>query len=657
MRSGALILILCTFLAASPGAEVTVHSPDGRIAATLSAGKQLAITLSDGETHLVRLSTLGIDLLGKPPFGAEAIIKKTERRSCDTTIRPPFREKIALLRDHFNEINVTFAGGYGLILRAYDEGVAYRFLTAFPETLQVLDEALTLAFADSARLTYQSNRDFWSAYENPYVTTPIGAIPESVVVSLPVLADLPGGRKVLFTEAQIEDYPGLWLKAAPPGGLRSVFPGIPLATLDDGEIYTRGKVTRHAPEIARTGGMRSYPWRLFLVAREDADLLRSSMVYRLGAPCRVKDVSWIKPGLVTLDWWGRRNLFGVDFQGGVNTATLKYFIDFAARYGIQYVLLDEGWTPMDDLLTTNPAVDVDEVVRYAHAKKIKVILWAVWSTLERQWDAAFERFSRFKVDGIKVDFMNRDDQEMVRYYYRVAEECARRKLILLFHGAYKPDGISRTYPHLLTREGLIEFEQNQVNLSDSPLYHTILPFIRMVAGPADYLPGTINNAQKSEFAMLTQRPMGQGTRAHTMALCVVLESPIRMLPDSPSDYEREDACTRFMTSIPVEWDDLRVLAAKAGEVVAVARKRGSEWFVGAITTWDARDLIIDCSFLPPGHTYTMTAVEDGVNAGKRAIDHRFVTRRVTASDRIPIHCATGGGWVARFSPSRKSATH
>jgi alpha-glucosidase len=647
-------LILCILCVPAHGTEVAVRSPDGRITATLECGKDLTIAVMDGKKHLLKLSPLGFAIREKSPFGPDAVIEKTERRSCDTTLRPPFREKMALLRDHFNEATVTFAGGYGIILRAYDEGVAYRFVTAFPETLQVLDEALTIAFADGARLTYQSNKDFWSAYENPYVTTPASAVPESVVVSLPVLADLPAGGKVLFTEAQIEDYPGLWLKAAPAGRLRSVFPGIPLATLDEGKIYTRGKVTMHAPEIARTPGMRSYPWRLFIVAREDADLLRSSMVYRLGAPCRVKDVSWITPGLVTLDWWGRRNLFGVDFQGGVNTATLKYFVDFASRYGIQYVLLDEGWTPMDNLLTTNPAVDVDEVVRYAHAKKIKVILWAVWSTLERQWDAAFERLSRYQADGIKVDFMNRDDQEMVRYYRRVAEECARRKLILLFHGAYKPDGISRTYPHLLTREGLIEFEQNQVNLSDSPLYHTILPFIRMVAGPADYLPGTINNAQKSEFAMLTQRPMGQGTRAHTMALCVVLESPIRMLPDSPSDYEREDACTRFMTSIPVEWDDLHVLAAKVGDVVAVARKRGEEWFVGAITNWDARDLIIDCSFLGPGRAYTMTAVEDGANAGRRAIDHRFVTRRVTASDRIPIHCAPGGGWAARFSPLQKS---
>lgn len=644
------ILLPAILVAAARSAEVSVHSPDGRITATLGTGKDLTLTVRNRESPLVRLSTLGLTLRGKAPFSADALIERTERRTCDTTIQPPFREKQAVLRDQFHEVSVTFAGGYGLILRAYDEGVAYRFVTTFADSVFVVHEPMTLTFPDSTRLTYQSNRDFWSAYENPYQTGMVSSVPESMVVSLPVLADLRNGPKVLFTEAQIEDYPGLWLKPHRDGTLHSTFPGIPLACLDEGEIYTRGKVTRHAEEIARTGGSRSYPWRLFVVAREDADLMTTTLVYRLGAPSRVRDVSWIRPGLVTLDWWGRRNLFGVDFKGGVNTATLKYFIDFAAHYGITYVLLDEGWTPMDDLLTVTPGVDIEEVIAYAGSKKVKVILWAVWSTLQRQWDVAFERFSRWKVDGIKVDFMNRDDQEMVQLYYRIAEECARRKMIVLFHGAYKPDGMRRTYPHLLTREGLIEFEQNQVNLTDSPLYHTILPFIRMVAGPADYLPGTIYNAQKSEFAMLTQRPMGQGTRAHTIALCVVLESPIRMLPDSPADYYREDACTRFMTAIPVEWDDIRVLGAKFGEVVAVARRRGTEWFVGAVTNWDARDVSIDCSFLSPGRTYEMTAVEDGINADRRAIDHRFVTRSVTCSDRFTVHCAPGGGWVALFRP-------
>jgi alpha-glucosidase len=279
---------------------------------------------------------------------------------------------------------------------------------------------------------------------------------------------------------------------------------------------------------------------------------------------------------------------------------------------------------------------------------VDVFLWAVWSTLERQWDAAFEQFSRWGVAGIKIDFMNRDDQKMVEFYHRCAEETARRKMLVLFHGAYKPDGLSRTWPNAPVREGLIEFEQNGVNQDDSPEYHTILPFIRMVAGAADYLPGTVRNAQQSEFRMIPDRPMGQGTRAHTTALCVVLECPLRMLPDSPSDYYREDASTRFMTSIPVEWDDLRVLEAKIGEVVAVARRHGDEWYVAAVTDWNERDLRLDLSFLEAGASYTLTSMRDGANANTRAIDHVIDTSTVRTGDTLTVHLAKGGGWVARM---------
>jgi alpha-glucosidase len=290
------------------------------------------------------------------------------------------------------------------------------------------------------------------------------------------------------------------------------------------------------------------------------------------------------------------------------------------------------------------------IIEYAKAKGVGIFLWAVWSTLERQWDTAFDQWSCWGINGVKVDFMNRDDQKMVEFYHRFAEETARRKMLAIFHGAYKPDGLRRTYPNVITREGLIEFEQNQVNLTDSPEYHTILPFIRMVAGPADYLPGTVRNAQPHEFRMIVNRPMGQGTRAHTMALCVVLESPVRMFPDAPPDYYREDASTRFMAEIPVEWDELRVLHAKIGEHVAVARRAGDAWFVAAITNEKQRDLELEWSFLEDDKKYELTAVRDGVNAAQRAIDHAFSTSTVRRGDRLNVHLAPGGGWVGRFQP-------
>jgi alpha-glucosidase len=455
---------------------------------------------------------------------------------------------------------------------------------------------------------------------------------------------------VVITEADIAEYPGLWLNHSSGPQLDAVFPGYPLALLDEGKTYTRGKVTSYAAEIARTHGTREYPWRIFVVARSDAELLMNSMVYLLGRPNRIGDVAWVKPGVVTLDWWGRRNLFGVDFQGGVNTATARYMIDFAAHYGVEYFLLDEGWTKPDDLLVVHPDLNLEEVVVYARAKGIRVLLWAVWSTLERQWDEAFARFSRWGISGIKVDFMNRDDQAMVGFYHRVAEETARRKLLAIFHGAYKPDGLRRAYPNVITREGVLEFEQNAVNLDDSPEHHTLLPFIRGVAGPMDYLPGTIRNAQKHEFRMTPDRPMGQGTRAHTMALCVVLESPIRMLPDAPPDYYRENECTRFMVDIPVEWDELRVLEAKVGDSIALARRRGDDWYVAALTDWEPREMTLDLSFLAGDRVYSLTSFGDGKNAARRATDFVRTVSTVRSTDRLPIRLAPGGGWVARLSP-------
>jgi alpha-glucosidase len=640
-----LIAVLQTSLAT----EITVVSPDTRLNATLDVSENISLRVSDAATSLFTISSVTFAVRGEKPFGMRSVIMRTERMSMDTVIAPQVREKRALLHERYNQATVTFSGGYGIVLRVFTEGVAYRLFTSLPGDIVVDRESFEMKLPDSARVTYQYNKEFWSSYENPYRTSTVREIPPEGFCNLPLLADLQNGRKILMTEANIHEYPGLWMKHGGEKNFQAAFPGYPLEFLEGENMYTRGKVTKYAEEIARTKGTRSYPWRVFAVARQDADLLTNSLVYLLGEPSRLSDVSWIKPGLVILDWWARRNLFGVDFPGGVNTATANHLIDFAARYGLEYMLLDCGWTKESDLLKISPDINMEEILAHAKSRNVRILLWAVWSTLERQWDAAFAQFSRWGISGIKVDFMNRDDQLMVDYYYRVAEETARRKMLAIFHGAYKPDGLRRTFPNVITREGLIEFEQNAVNTDDSPEYHTILPFIRMVAGPADYLPGTINNAQKHEFRMVVPRPMGQGTRAHTMALCVVLESPMRMFPDAPPDYYREDTCMRFMAEIPVEWDDIRVLHAKVGDLVVVARRAGDEWFVGAITDWDARDLEIDCSFLDSGRLYTLSAIQDGINADQRAVDFKSTRTTMEKNSRFPIHLAPGGGWVGRFS--------
>ena len=652
MKPLVLFILILVPLFSVTAKEITVQSPDRRLAVTLNAGEKLGLSARDGSTLLFSLPSLGLVIRGEVPFGARAAVKGTSRRAQDTVIYPAVRERAVSLRERYNEAAVTFQGGYGIIIRVYDEGVAYRLVTSLDRPIVVEQEELALTFPESTSVIWQPNAEFWSAYEYPYRISAVREMATDSMSTLPLLALLPRGQRIVMTEAHIEEYPGLWIRHEGKGTLRGTFPGYPLELLETKDHYQRGRVTKYAPEIARTRGTRSYPWRVFAVGRSDADLLTNSLVYLLGEPSRLVDASWVQPGLVTLDWWARRNLFGVDFQGDVNTATAKYMIDFAAHYGLGYFLLDCGWTKEDDLLSINPSLDMEEVIAYAKAKNVRMLLWAVWTTLEKQWDAAFEQFSRWNIAGIKVDFMNRDDQEMVKYYYRLAEETARRKMLLMYHGAYKPDGLRRTFPNVITREGLIEFEQNQVNMSDSPEYHTLLPFIRMVAGPADYLPGTIRNAQQHEFKMIMNRPMGQGTRAHTMALCVVLESPMRMFPDAPSDYYLDDVCMRFMAEIPTTWDELRVLHAKAGEYIALARRNGDTWYVAAITDWESREMQIDCSFLTAGKSYELTAIQDGVNANLRAIDFKKTAAKAERNSRLDIRLAKGGGWVGRFAVVR-----
>ncbi|RLC26179.1 MAG: glycoside hydrolase family 97 protein, partial [Deltaproteobacteria bacterium] len=347
------------------------------------------------------------------------------------------------------------------------------------------------------------------------------------------------------------------------------------------------------------------------------------------------------------DWWGRRNIYGTNFKSGVNTATAKYFIDFASEFGFEYFLFDDGWSEQGDLLAINPDLNMEEVIAYAKEKNVKIMLWAIWNTFEKQMDAAWKQFEEWGISGIKFDFMNRDDQKMVQFYHHVAKEAARRKMVIDFHGAYKPAGLRRMYPNVLTREALIEFEYNGWTKFDTPEHHNLLPYIRMVAGPMDYIPFTTHNAQKKNFRTVGDMPMGMGTRAHSMALFVILESPMQMLPDSPSDYYKERECTEFISKIPVEWDDLKVLNAKIGEYTVLARKNKDEWFIGAITNWEPKEFEINFDFLDNGE-YQMEYIEDGINADTRAIDYQKKTKTVTNKDIHTINLAPGGGWLARI---------
>ncbi len=498
-------------------------------------------------------------------------------------------------------------------------------------------------------MRFQSSESFNSAYETPYEHKKISEVEKEKLCNLPLLVEKQDGMFVMVTEADLYNYPGLWLKGTGQAQLSALNPPRPKTLTTTGSAYNRNQVAATYSYIARVEGTRTYPWRIFAVAGNEKDLISNNMVYLLSSPCALKDISWIKPGVVMFDWWAKHNIFGVDFKAGINTETAKYFIDFCAEHKFRYFLFDDGWSSGDDLLNTVQGLDMAEVTAYGRSKGVDIMLWVIWHTLEKQWNQAFSQFEKWGIKGIKVDFMNRDDQLMVQFYEKVAREAAARKMVVDFHGAYKPSGLSRKYPNVLTREALIEFEYNGWTNQDDPVHHNLLPYIRMFTGPMDYIPGTMRNSTKENFRAVGDYPMGQGTRAHSMALFVILNSPMTMLPDSPSDYYREKECTDFLAKIPVEWDDTKLLKGEIAKYTVLARRSGKEWHIGAITDWSERTIDLETGFLEPGR-YRLEAIEDGINANKRAEDYKRIESDFQAGDVLKLRLASGGGWVARITP-------
>lgn len=638
---GTLVLGM-VFPAAGQTATYQVQSPDQRLQLIVDCAQEIELSVQHEGQALLHPSVISMQIQDGPALGKQAVVKSAQRRSVDRVIEPLVKEKQAAIRDHFAELRLTFEQDYALCLRAYNNGVAYRWETKLADPVIIEDEQAVLHLAGQDRVHFTKDTRFQSDYEKPYVQKPIAAMSEDDFAGLPFLIETAQGPKLLLAESDLRDYPGLWLRGGDSNALQAVFPRRPQALNENGSVQSR------QDHLARTEGTRTFPWRIVAVASKDEDLLLNQLVYQLAEPLQIDDPSWIEPGQVILDWWGRRNIFGVDFEAGVNTATMKYFIDFCAEFGVDYFLLDEGWSTRDDVLAIHPDVDLEEVIAYSEEQGVQLMLWVHWNGLRQQLEAALDQFEAWGIAGIKVDFMNRDDQDMVNFYRRVAQAAAQREMVIVFHGSYKPAGLRRAYPNVLTREGLIEFEYNGWTDLANPQHHMTFPFIRMACGPVDYIPGTLNNAQKKNFCPVGDRPMGLGTRAHSFALAVILDSPIRMLPDSPSDYWLEEACTRFLTGIPVEWHETVILNAQRGEFIALARRHHDNWYVAAATNWQARDTVVDFSFLGEGR-YQGVIMQDGPNADRRARDYQMVEKAITRQDVMPVHLAPGGGWLAKIS--------
>ncbi len=649
-QSGYTMAVLLLLTGIASAGVLVLDSPDKNITISVDIADNIRYAVAWRGQEVIRPSEISLLLDRERHLGDSPRLQKSRRVSVDQVLEPVVRQKSARIRDCYNELTLDFKGGYSLVFRAYDNGVAWRWVTRLPGRVKVIYEQAVFDFAGDHIAYFGEEPSFYSHQERRYLPVHLKDITSSRQGVAPVLVDCGSGPKVLVSEADLCDYPGLWFTGSDqrPAALVGRFPQVCLTdtvTSDrDVEPLTR------AQYIAETAGSRSYPWRLLVITGRDAEIVSNTLVYQLSQPEKIADPSWIKPGKVAWDWWNALNLYGVDFKAGLNTATYKHYIDFAADYGIEYVILDEGWYQLGDLLAVHPEIDMEELLAHARERKVEIILWVTWKSLLDQLQPALARFAGWGVKGIKVDFMQRDDQWMVNYYWKIAEEAARHRLLVDFHGAYKPAGLERAWPNVLTREGVMGLENVKWSREVTPEHNVTLVFTRMAVGPMDYTPGAMVNATPAQFNAVFDLPMSMSTRCHQMAMYVVYESPLQMLADSPSRYRREEECSRFIAGVPAVWDESVVLDARIADYVLIARRSAGVWYAGAMTDGSGRELSLDLSFMPQGR-YTMTLFSDGPNAGRAAMDYGRTTRVVTAGERIPLTLAPGGGAVARFEPA------
>ena len=642
----ALVLAVRSLPAAAK--DYSLLSPNKAIEVKIAVGPTITYAVTFQGQPIVLPSAVSMTLDAGRVLGRAAKVRKDTRRSVNDLLLPVVTQKAAKVPDVFNELTLEFAGNYALIFRAYDDGVAYRFATSFPGEITVVSEQAEFAFGRDHKLYFPEEESFQSHQERIFKYISLSEVTAKRFSSCPAVVDIEGGPKVAVSEADLEDYAGLWLTGAAdsPTKLVGMFPAYPLK--EDQKNDRNVPVAERAPYLAKTAGKRVFPWRVLMIAAKDGDLIESPMIYRLAKPS-TGDFSWVRPGKVAWDWWNDLNLRGVGFRAGVNTATYKYFIDFASANGLEYVILDEGWYKLGDLLSVVPDIDMAAILAHAREKNVGVILWVVWKTLDDQFGPAMEQFTKWGIKGLKVDFMQRDDQWMVNYYYRVAAEAAKRHFLVDFHGAYKPTGLYRTFPNVLTSEGVKGLENSKWSKDVTPEHDVTLPFTRMALGPMDFTPGAMVNGGLKNFQINYSQPMSQGTRCHQLGMYVVYESPLQMLSDTPTNYLREPECLAFLSRVPATWDETRVLEAKLADYVFVARRKGTAWYLGAMTDATPREFTPDLSFLED-RSYDMTIWQDGLNADRDGNDYAMVKKTLAKTERLTVKLAAGGGWVAIITP-------
>lgn len=649
-------LLLCS-LQLQAQKRYTLKSPDGQLTITVEAGERLIYSISHDGTEILRPSQIALKTGNGHTFGTECRVRKINTRSVDTTIDAPFYKR-SRVTDCYNELTLSFRDRSGVVFRAYDEGMAYRFVTDCPTDFVVKNEIAQFNFAEDGeawvpyvnRKSEELEKQYFNSFENLYTHIQLSKMNPRRLAFSPVAVEI-ADRKVCIAEADLENYPGMFLQNPGQGTmLEGHFAPYPKEVVQGGYNQLQGMVRSREPYIAACKGATLFPWRIVIVATEDRQLADNDMVYRLAAPSRVADTSWIKPGKVAWEWWNAYGLKDVDFKAGVNNATYKAYIDFAAAHGIEYVILDEGWAVNleADLFRVIPEINLEELVAYASKRNVGLILWAGYYAFERDMERVCEHYAAMGIKGFKVDFMDRDDQPMVAFHYKAAETAARHHLLLDFHGSYKPTGLNRTYPNAINFEGVNGLEQLKWSDGDQVTYDVTMPFLRMLAGPVDYTQGAMRNASKQNFKPINKEPMSQGTRCRQLAAYIVFESPLSMLCDSPSAYEREAECTAFIAGIPTVWDESIALEGEIGRYVTTARRKGDVWYVGSLTDWNSRTLELDLSFLGDGN-FKAELFRDGANADRIASDYRLERIDIPRDRRLRIELAPGGGCALKIT--------
>jgi alpha-glucosidase len=632
--------------------KLQIFSPDKTIRIEITADNKLLYSVFVDNKKILDSSLINMQLPDDISLSNNLKIKSTKTRSINEMIVAQVPVSRKNIPDVYNELIINFKNNFSVIFRAYNDGVAYRIATSFKDSVKIENETAQFNFTNVAHayapiIEKRQDEDvFHTSFEETYSYKLIDSLNDSDYMFNPVLVNT-NNIKVAITESDLDDYPGMFLKGNSSNTLTASFAAYPLEEKMVEGDYPEMIVAKREDFIAKTKGTRNFPWRVLLIARKDKDLPVNDLVYRLAPPSKIEDASWIHPGKCTDEWIIDINLFNVLFRSGVNTASYKYYIDFAKRFGFDRIMMDAGWSNTKDLFDINPNINMDTIAAYAKQQGIKLSMWTLSMTLNRQLDSALKQFQKWGVDFIMTDFIDRDDQPTVNFYKRIAEACAKAHLMIMFHGAYPPKGFNRTYPNNITREGVLGSEYNAWSNKVTASHNCIIPFTRMLAGPLDYEPGLLDNATSKQFKPIWGKVMSQTTRCQQLAMFVVYDDPLPIFSGNPSQGYLEPKFMNLLGSIPAGWDTTIILDAKAGEYIITARRKNNDWYIGGMTDSSARDINIDLSFLNNGN-YTATICKDGINADRNAMDYAIEEKTLTANDKLQIHLAPAGGFLIRL---------